>query len=74
MTGPVTFDITTSRGRERVREVWTGCKASSLSEDDLARAGAAGYEPGPDGYLVERDPRTMAPDVAGAPASRSSCR
>jgi hypothetical protein len=56
---PVTFDITTRRGRERMREVWTGCKVSSLSEDDFARAGAAGYEPGPDGYLVGIDPRRM---------------
>lgn len=62
MTGPVTFDITTRRGRERTREVFTGCKVSSLSEDDLERAHAAGYEPGPDGYLVGRDPRTMTPD------------
>jgi hypothetical protein len=62
VTAPVIFDLTTRRGRERVREVWTGCKASSLSEDDLARAGAAGYEPGPDGYLVGRDPRQMSQD------------
>ena len=62
MTGPVTFDITTRRGRERTREVFTGCKVSSLSEDDLARAHAAGYEPGAEDRLVGRDPRTMTPD------------
>jgi hypothetical protein len=62
MTGPVTFDVTTRRGRERIREVFTGCKASSLSEDDLERASAAGYEPGSDGYMAGRDPRQMTPD------------
>jgi hypothetical protein len=62
VSGPVTFDITTRRGRERAREVWAGCKVSSLSEDELDRAHAAGYEPGPDGHLVGRDPRTMTPD------------
>lgn len=62
MSAPVIFDITTRRGRERVREVWTGCKGSTLSEDDIARARGAGYEPGPDGYLAGRDPREMIPD------------
>ena len=49
----------TRRQRERLRERWTGCKAADLSEDELARAWAAGYEPGPDGWMVGRDPRTM---------------
>ena len=56
------FDITTRLGRERVRELFTGCRVSSLSEDDLARAQAAGYELGADGHLVGRDPRRMTQD------------
>ena len=55
----ITFDVTTRRGRERVREVFTGRKVISLSPDDLVRARTAGYEPDGD-HLIGRDPREMA--------------
>jgi hypothetical protein len=43
------------------RERWTGVAVSTCSEDDLAQAYAAGYEPeGP--YFVGRDPRRMSVD------------
>ena len=48
----------TRRGRERVREVFTGRKVASLSPAELEHAQCAGYEA--DGaYLVGRDPRAM---------------
>lgn len=53
----------TRREREQQRERWTGCRAAELSTEQLARARAAGYEPGPDnGYMVGRDPREMSAD------------
>jgi len=57
-----TFTILTRRGRERVREVFTGRKVSSLSPQELAAAHAAGYEPGTNDRLVGRDPRQMTQD------------
>jgi hypothetical protein len=54
----VVFDITTRRGRERVREVFTGRRVASLSPEEAKRAHAAGYEPGGE-YLIGRDPRQM---------------
>ena len=46
---------------DRRREHWTGCKAAELDAGALSRAKVAGYEPGPDGYMTGRDPRTMTP-------------
>lgn len=54
--------ITTRRGREQSREHWTGKRAADLDQEQLTQAGAAGYEPGPDGYMVGRDPRMMTRD------------
>src|SRR5215469_742304 len=54
----ITFDVTTRRGRARVREVFTGRKVISWSPDDLVRARTAGYEPDGD-HLIGRDPREM---------------
>lgn len=54
--------MTTRRERERQREAWTNVQAADLDEIALSRAAAAGYEPGPDGYMTGRDPRTMTPD------------
>lgn len=51
--------ILTRRQRERSRERWTGKRAADLDAEQLTQAGAAGYEPGPDGCMVGRDPRTM---------------
>ena len=34
----VTFDVMTRRGRARVREVFTGCRAGSLSANETERA------------------------------------
>ena len=51
--------VLTRRERERSRECWTGCRAAELSGAQLTAAKAAGYEPGPDGWLVGRDPRAM---------------
>jgi hypothetical protein len=63
MTNPVVVDAGTRRGRERRREIWTGVKASVCSAEDLARAAAAGYEPGPEGDgFVGCDLRTMSQD------------
>ena len=59
MSGSVVFDVTTRRGRERVREVWTGVRPSTLSADQLEAAHRAGYEIGGDGWFVGRDPREM---------------
>jgi hypothetical protein len=54
----VAFDITTRRGRERAREVFTGRKVANLAPDEAKRAHAARYEP--DGeYLIGRDPGAM---------------
>src|SRR5215469_9427509 len=54
----VVFERTTRRGRERVREVFTGRKVASLSATELEHAHRAGWEP--DGeYLIGRDPREM---------------
>jgi hypothetical protein len=58
----VEFTTLTRRGRERVREVFTGRKAASLADAEVAAAWAAGYEPDDDGSLVGRDPRTMSSD------------
>jgi hypothetical protein len=52
------FDITTRRGRERLREVFSGRKVASLTPEEAERAHAAGYEPDGD-YFVGRDPRQM---------------
>lgn len=41
------------------RELWTGVKIADCAPDKIAQARRAGYEPGPDGYFVGRDPRTM---------------
>ena len=58
----VVFDVTTRRGRERLREVFTGRRVSGLSSEEAARARQAGYEPsGVDDWLTGRDPRKMAP-------------
>jgi hypothetical protein len=51
-------DVTTRRGRERVREVFTGRKVASLSQEERDRAHRAGYEPDGD-WLIGRDPRAM---------------
>jgi len=51
----------TRRARERSRECWTGKRATNLDAEQRAQAWVAGYEPGPDGYMVGRDPRTMTP-------------
>jgi len=56
----VVFDVTTRRGRERLREVFTGRRVDSLLPEERERACAAGYEPDGD-YLAGRDPRKMAP-------------
>lgn len=40
-------------------ERWTGKRAADFTDDDRKQAHAAGYEPGPDGYMVGRDPRQM---------------
>jgi hypothetical protein len=45
-----------------VREVFTGRKAASLADDEVAASWAAGYEPDDDDGLVGRDPRTMSSD------------
>jgi hypothetical protein len=50
------------RGKERLREAWARRKVSSLDEDDVGRAHAAGFEPGTAGYLTGRDPRQMRQD------------
>jgi hypothetical protein len=39
------FTRPTRRGRERVREVYTGRKVSSLTPEELSAAWSAGYEP-----------------------------
>jgi hypothetical protein len=57
-----TFTTLTRRGRERVREVFTGRKVSSLSEVERAAAYEAGYEPYGSDPLVGRDPRRMTQD------------
>jgi hypothetical protein len=58
---PTIFDITTRRGRERAREVWTGQQVACLTSAELEGARAAGYEP--DGeHLIGRDPRAMSQD------------
>jgi hypothetical protein len=44
-----------------VRERWSSRLPAELSPKDQERAGLAGYEPGPDGYYVGRDPRRMSP-------------
>src|SRR5215469_10098524 len=41
----VVFERTTRRGRERVREVFTGRKVASLSATELEHAHRAGWEP-----------------------------
>jgi hypothetical protein len=56
----VVFEVTTRRGRERVREVFTGRRVSGLSPEEAARARQAGYElSGVDDWLIGRDPRKM---------------
>lgn len=44
---------------DATRERWSGKKPADISPEESARAAAAGYEPGPDGYYVGRDPRCM---------------
>jgi len=51
----------TRRERERSRECWTGKRAADLNTEQRGQAWSAGYEPGPDGCMVGRDPRTMTP-------------
>ena len=60
-SNPANFDVTTRRGRERARERWAGIKNGDLDESRRQDAYADGYEPGPDGYMTGRDPRTMSP-------------
>jgi hypothetical protein len=60
---PVEFTVTTRRGRERLREVWTGARVERLSAEQLEAAKKAGYEPGEGGeWFVGRDPRKMTQD------------
>jgi hypothetical protein len=54
--------LTPGRGRERQREFFTGRLVSSLSAGERAAAHTAGYEPGTDGGLIGRDPRSMMAD------------
>ena len=57
------FDVTTRRGRERLREVWTGARVERLSAEQMEAAKKAGYEPGEGGeWFVGRDPRRMTQD------------
>jgi hypothetical protein len=58
-TVEVEFTRLTRRGRERVREIFTGRRTSSLSSDEITASWVAGYEPGADDSLVGRDPRQM---------------
>jgi hypothetical protein len=51
--------VMTRRQHEQLRERWTGLRAVDLNTEQLAEASVAGYEPGPDGYMVGRDPRAM---------------
>jgi len=51
--------MVTRRQRQQHRERWTGKRAADLDPEHLQRAAADGYEPGPDGYMVGRDPRDM---------------
>jgi len=56
----IVFNIASRRGRERLREVFSGRRVSSLSPDEGERAHQAGYEPtGVDDWLIGRDPREM---------------
>ena len=55
------FEVTTRRGRERAREIWTGMQVTGLSVEDLGAAKRAGCEPGEGSeWFVGRDPREMA--------------
>ena len=57
------FGVRTGRGRETVREVFSGHRVSSLSPDEAERAHQAGYQPSSaDDWLIGRDPRQMSPD------------
>ena len=57
------FGVRTGRGRETVREVFSGHRVSSLSPDEAQRAHRAGYQPSSaDDWLIGRDPRQMSPD------------
>ena len=57
------FGVRTGRGRETVREVFSGHRVSSLSPDEAQRAHQAGYQPSSaDDWLIGRDPRQMSPD------------
>ena len=57
------FGVRTGRGRETVREVFSGHRVSSLSPDEAQRAHRAGYQPSSaDDWLIGRDPREMSPD------------
>jgi hypothetical protein len=42
-------------------ERWTGKRSADLDTEELARARLGGYEPGPDGCMVGRDPRRISP-------------
>ena len=46
---------------KRAIERWSGKRNADLSDPDRQLAREDGYEPGPDGYLTGRDPRTMKP-------------
>ena len=66
MTEPTIFDQLTRRGRERIREVWTGVRVANCGEAEIAQAKTAGYEPGrgedAGAFFVGRDPREMTQD------------
>jgi hypothetical protein len=55
----VEFTKLTRRGREKVREVFTGRRPSTLTPEELSAARRAGYEPSGDDSLIGRDPREM---------------
>jgi hypothetical protein len=56
----VVFDITTRRGQEEIREVFSRRRVSSFSPDEAEQARQAGYEPSTvDDWLIGRDPRVM---------------
>jgi hypothetical protein len=60
---PTVLDVTTLRGRERAREIWTDVQVTGLSVEDLEAAKRAGYEPGEGSErFVGRDPREMSRD------------
>ena len=56
------FTKLTRRGRERIREVFTGRRASSLSEEDEPKPTQPVMSLAPHDFPVGRDPRTMTQD------------